>query len=175
MAELDRSGVSRRKGKKNKPPVNSEFWNGDRGGFAGIPRAVVSGPDFMSLNGGSVKLLIEFARQINGHNNGDLTAAWSILRERGFTSKGTIERAIKELIQRGLVVNTRQGRGGVDGKRLPTLYALSWLAICPVNLYSGDKRVFDVEPTTQPLRRSFAEPYDGRPLTTPNKRSLIVV
>ncbi|MBO1518241.1 hypothetical protein [Oceanisphaera pacifica] len=173
MAKIDRDGVPKRASKRKTAPVNSDFWNGDRGGFAAIPRRVLDGPDFMALNGGSIKLLLEFARQVNGHNNGDLTAAWSILNKRGFASKDTIERSIKELIQRGLIVKTRQGQGGVDGKRQPTLYALTWLAICPINTYNGNGRVFDVEPTTQPLRRSYLDPYDGRALTTPNKNSLL--
>ncbi|WP_116473818.1 hypothetical protein [Zobellella maritima] len=131
----------------------------------------MEGPDYMSLNGASLKLLMELAYQTNGNNNGDLTAAWSVLSKRGFKSKDTIERAVRELLVRGLIVKTRRGASGIDGKRQPALYGLTWLPINAVNDH-GSRYKFDVEPTTGPVRWGFTEAHDGRELTTPSKHSL---
>ena len=98
------------------------------GGFAGIPRVVLSHPDYKGLSGGATKLLIELASQYKGNNNGNLTVAFSILKSRGFNSKSTVTRSINELLDFDLVLVTHTGRfinpGGVC-----TLYALSWAAI----------------------------------------------
>ena len=95
------------------------------GGFAGIPRIVMDHPDYKGLQGNSVKLLMEFSRQYRGNNNGDLTVAYSTLKNHGFNSKNTIKRALKELIDAKLIVQTRTGRftnpGGVCA-----LFAVTW-------------------------------------------------
>ena len=71
-----------------------------------------------------MKLLIDVAKQYNGSNNGDLHAAWSILSGQGWHSKGTLSRAIKELIDKGFIELTRQG-----GKNRCSLYAVTWRSI----------------------------------------------
>lgn len=113
--------------------------------FAGIPRVVMSHRDYICLPGSAVKLLLELARQYNGRNNGDLTVAHSLLKDRGFTSKDTIKRAKDALLHAGLIIQTRQGRflnpGGVCD-----LFALSWQAIDEC----GKK--LDIEPTIAPPR-----------------------
>lgn len=71
-----------------------------------------------------MKLLVDAAKQYNGSNNGDLHAAWSILSGQGWRSKGTLSRAIKELIDKGFIELTRQG-----GKNRCSLYAITWKPI----------------------------------------------
>lgn len=120
-----------------------------RESFAGIPRVVMDHPDFINLPGNAVKLLLELARQYRGSNNGDLTASWSIMKNRGFKSKATLDKALKVLLGSKLITLTRVGRftnpGGVCA-----LYALSWIEIheCRGKL--------DVAPTRTPMRR-FSE------------------
>jgi hypothetical protein len=172
MAKRDQDGVPIKQKKRVHPPSMSDFWYGDRGGFAGIPRAVMRGPDYLGLNPSSAKLLLEFAYQVNGQNNGDLSAVWSLLKMRGFNSKQTIERSINELILKGLIVKTRNGASGGEGYRKATLYALTWLAICPVN-DDGAMHKLDVESTNQPLRISFDTPFDGRVLVKFRKNNLL--
>ena len=98
------------------------------GGFAGIPRIVMKTTSYKALNGGSVKLLIELASQYRGKNNGDLTVAFSILKERGFNSKSAITRAVEELISAKLILRTRDGVFMNPGGRC-ALYAITWLSI----------------------------------------------
>lgn len=121
-----------------------------QGGFAGIPRIVMDHPDYINLSGNAVKLLNELARQYRSHNNGDLTVAYSILKQRGFKSKDTIKRAANELLAANLIIKTREGRfinpGGVCA-----LYALSWQ---PIDECKGK---LDIKSTKTPLRKFSLE------------------
>ena len=121
------------------------------GGFAGIPRIVMDSPDFQSLTGGGVKLLLELARQYTGKNNGDLTTAYSILKDRGFKSKDTITRAKDELLRLNLIVCTRSGMFTNPGGRC-ALYALTWQ---PVDDCSGKQ--LEISPTRTPSRKFSLE------------------
>ncbi len=56
----------------------------EKGTFNLIPHTVMDNPDFLNLSFKSVKLLLDLAYQYRGKNNGNLTAAFSILRKRGW-------------------------------------------------------------------------------------------
>ena len=103
-----------------------------RGGvksFGGLPKAVWLHPDYSTLkSGNAVRLLMDFACQYNGRNNGDLTAAYSVLRGRGWRSQDTINNAVEQLIDAGLVVRSREGRFCNPGGRCHH-YALTWLSV----------------------------------------------
>jgi hypothetical protein len=86
-----------------------------------------------------VKLLIDIGAQYRGDNNGDLTTAWSVKKERGWKSRDTLSRAQKELEAGGWISRTRQG-----GRNMPTLWALSFCAI------DECKGKLDVASTTVP-------------------------
>lgn len=92
--------------------------------FLNIPKDVLSSEAYLSLSGWEVKLLVDVASQFNGKNNGDLTAAWSIMRERGWKSPGTLNKALKALLEAGLIEETRSG-----GRHRCTLYAVTWRGI----------------------------------------------
>lgn len=93
--------------------------------FAGLPHAVLQTHKYASLSSGAVKLLVDITAQYNGHNNGDLQASWSVLKQRGWRSRETLSRAIKELRDVGFIITTRQG-----GRNRCSLYAVTWQ---PVN------------------------------------------
>jgi len=100
--------------------------------FNGIPRAVMRTDDYRQLHGNAVKLLMAMIDQYRGQNNGDLTAAYSVMKHWGFHSKATLASALKALLRAGLIMITRTGRflnpGGVCA-----LYAVTWQPIdeCP--------------------------------------------
>jgi len=96
----------------------------ESGSFVALPHAVLGGDEWAELSAQAVKLLLDLYAQYRGANNGDLTVAWSILKERGWKSKDTLYRALDELIAAGWVIRTRQG-----GRHIPSLYAVSWQAI----------------------------------------------
>ncbi len=106
--------------------------NGKRKGshksFAGIPRIVMTHPDYKSLGGNSIRLLLELAYQYRGSNNGDLQACYSLMKDRGFSSKETLSRAIKQLLEKKFIIRTRTGAFLNPGGRC-ALYALTWQPI----------------------------------------------
>jgi len=113
--------------------------------FLQLPKDVLSSDAYLSLGGWEVKLLVDVASQFNGKNNGDLTAAFSVLRERGWRSKGTLNKALKHLQEVGLLQETRSG-----GRHRCTLYAVTWRGIDECN------GKLEVKPTTAPSNK-FSE------------------
>ena len=106
--------------RKNK--YNAE--KGEAGGFVSFYHCVLSSQAVINLSAYGTKLLVDLLSQYKGQNNGDLTATYSILQQRGWHSKGTLSRAIKELIAAGLIEVSRQG-----GRHQCSLYALTFYAV----------------------------------------------
>lgn len=129
----------------------------ESGGFGGLPRSVWKHPDYKRLSGGAVKLLMELACQYRGKNNGDLTTAYSVLKDRGFNSKDTITRAKNELLAAKLIIQTRQGRFINPGAQCE-LYALSWKSI---DECSG--KHLETKPTSTPPRAFSLENTNRNP------------
>lgn len=96
------------------------------GTFTAIPHALQDCVNWRRCSSSGIRLLLDMARQYNGRNNGDLSAAMTILKPRGWSSPDTLNNALKELRHYGLLILTRQG-----GLNIPSLYALSWLPIDP--------------------------------------------
>ena len=76
----------------------------EKANFAGIPRLVMDCPDYTSLGGNAIRLLIEMAYQYKGYNNGDLCPAWTLMKKRGFSSKETLSNALSELVAAEMLV-----------------------------------------------------------------------
>lgn len=90
--------------------------------FIQIPHYVLDSPQWAELPGYGLKLLMELARQYRGKNNGDLSAAWSVLRKRGWRSETTLDKYLEMLEARGWIVKTRQG-----GRHIGcSLFAVTW-------------------------------------------------
>ena len=108
------------------------------GNFMAIPHAVLDRTNYLALSWPAKGLLNDLARQYNGYNNGDLTAAWRLMAKRGWKSKETLQRALRELLANGLIELTRQG-----GRNACSLYAVTWAAIdeCKGKLDYGPTRV----------------------------------
>lgn len=107
------------KPRKDKP---SARWGG--GGFNAVPHRVLVSEKFATLSPQATKLLIDLLSQYRGNNNGDLCAAMSLMEPRGWKSKAGHSKALKELIDTGFVILTRQG-----GRNTPSLYAITFYAI----------------------------------------------
>lgn len=97
------------------------------GGFLGLPAAMLNCPKYRALSAISVKLLVDIGSQYNGKNNGDLSAAWKIMKPKGWRSEATLHRAKTELLIAGFIAETRKGR-------LPntcSLYGITWQPLNP--------------------------------------------
>jgi hypothetical protein len=100
------------------------------GTFSAIPHAVQDSDNWCNASPNAIKLLLAIARSYNGNNNGDLCAAFSVMKKRGWSSQTTLDWGLKELQYYGLIEKTRQG----DLTKKPSLYALSWQPIDDVGL-----------------------------------------
>ena len=111
-------------------------------GYLNLHRPLLDCDDFISLKGNSIKLLIDIAQQYNGYNNGDLCASLSIMKKREWNSNQQLSKALKELIDKNLIMQTKQGGLNIG----PNLYAITWQPI------DDCKGKLDVKPTTLPSR-----------------------
>jgi hypothetical protein len=96
------------------------------GSFIALPHAVLQSKNFLGLSPHAVKLFIDLYGQYRGTNNGDLCAAWSIMKPLGWVSKATLQTRLQELEAHGIIVLTRRG-----GRRRPNLYAVTFQAVDP--------------------------------------------
>lgn len=106
--------------KKQRRPVEAI------GGLYGaIPHAVLDSAAFKGASHPAKALLFDLIRQHSGNNNGHLHLSFSWLAGRGWKSRDVIQRARAELMDRGLLIQTRQGGLNIGASR----YALTWLHI----------------------------------------------
>jgi len=124
-----------------------------------LVHAYFTGPEYAQLSPRAVKCLLDLYTQYRGANNGDLSAAWSIMSKLGWRSRSQLAGALKELTDLGWILQTRQG-----WNRTPSLYAVTWLGIDRC-----DGKI-DVKPNATPLhswRRAAAvsapRPRDAAP------------
>lgn len=96
----------------------------EAGTFLRVPTAVLASSNFCGLSMKAKALLLDIGARYNGFNNGDLAAPYSWMKARAWKSKDTLHRALKELLEAGMIELTRQG--GLHG---PSLYAFTWMAI----------------------------------------------
>ena len=96
--------------------------------FLMLPLHVLDHERFRNLSGRATKLVIDIAAQYRGNNNGDLCAPLSVMRRRGWTSSDQLHKAKRELIEKEVIILTRQG-----GLNKANLYALSWFQIDECN------------------------------------------
>lgn len=146
------------------------------GRYSAVPHSVLDCSAYTGASHTARSLSLELMRQHTGSNNGHLQLSTGWLKKRGWSSADVIQRAKTELINRKLVIKTRQG--GLNAG--PDLWALTWL---PISDYSGlDLRAGQyhlgawhcfVEPPKQEkhtVRRNSTVPLDGtgNPITAPS-------
>ncbi|MGH8503836.1 MAG: hypothetical protein ACREVE_15495 [Gammaproteobacteria bacterium] len=105
-----------------------------------MPKHVLNSPQYARLSAYAVKLLFDLFAQYYGSNNGDFSACWTLMRRRGWRSKGTLHKATKELRDTGWIAVARQG-----GRNKASLYAITFL---PVDECGGK---LDIAATVAPL------------------------
>tara|TARA_R110001599_G_scaffold343241_1_gene565707 strand:- start:1415 stop:1828 length:414 start_codon:yes stop_codon:yes gene_type:complete len=113
----------------------------ESGRFFAIPYNVWAHHDFASLSPKATKLLIDVLGQYNGKNNGDMILTKAFLKTRGWNSVSQIYKARDELLEKELIVLTRQG-----GRNRCSLYAFTWRNI------DECKGKLDINPTVASYR-----------------------
>ena len=121
--------------------------------FVRIPHHVINHEHFRSLSPRATKLLIDLLAQYRGYNNGDLCAPLSLMRERGWNSSDQLQKAKNELIEKDVIIVTRQG-----GINKCSLYAVTWF---PIDECKGKLDIAST--TTAPVnwRNKNASPSGG--------------
>ncbi len=97
----------------------------DSGQFFAIPHSVLNGAAYLSVSSHARMLLFDLTAQYKGDNNGDLCAAFSMMKLRGWKSTHTLLNAKRELLDVILIEETRKGAR----PNLASLYAVTWLAL----------------------------------------------
>lgn len=90
--------------------------------FVALPMVVLESPGYRAASHTARSLLLDIAMQYTGNNNGRLTASAKYLQPKGWTSNDTIARARRELIDCGLLIETRKGAR----PNRAAWYALTW-------------------------------------------------
>jgi hypothetical protein len=100
------------------------------GPYVAMPHAILDSAAYRGASHAACALLVEVARQLNGSNNGHLQLTTGWLRKRGWSSADTVQRAKQELLERRLMVQTRQGGLNIGASQ----FAVTWL---PITNYTG--------------------------------------
>ncbi len=110
------------------------------GRFAAIPHSVINSEEFMALSHTACRLLITLMAQFNGSNNGKLVCCSGYLKQYGWNSNDTITRAKRQLLDSGLLIQTRQGMMPPCSR--PGWFAIGWLALDEIDGLDFDHRVY---------------------------------
>jgi hypothetical protein len=97
----------------------------DGGAFFTVPAAVLNGAAYLGCGSHARMLLFDLLAQYRGNNNGDLCAAFSFMKPRGWKSTHTLIATKRELLDAGLIMETRMGAR----PNKASLYALTWHAL----------------------------------------------
>ncbi len=103
-----------------------------------VPHHVLTNARYRSLSHTAKALLNDLLIQGNGYNNGDFSAAQTVMAPLGWAD-ATRKRAVKALVESEILIVTRVG-----GKHKCCLYAVSWFPIDECN------QKLDVASTTRP-------------------------
>lgn len=93
--------------------------------FVALPMVVLDSPGYRAASHAARALLVDIAMQHNGRNNGRLVACTKYLRPLGWRSNDTVVRGRRELLDLGLLVETRKG----GFPNTAAWYALAWQAL----------------------------------------------
>lgn len=94
----------------------------DSGRFVSVPISVLNSKAYLDCNAHARMLLWDLFVQYGGFNNGDLCAAWKVMKKRGWRSEETLNRAKQRLLEVQLIVETRKGAR----PNKASLYAVTW-------------------------------------------------
>ncbi|MDP1680963.1 MAG: hypothetical protein Q8L39_04225 [Burkholderiales bacterium] len=127
-----------------------------QGRYVALPHALLDSTAFMGASHMARSLLFEVMRQHDGRNNGHIHLSAKWLKARGWKSTDSIQKSKLELLDRGLIVKTREG--GLNAG--PDRYALTWLAI--TNFVGLDIQAKDYQPGAYQLLGPFMQPQAKR-------------
>ena len=136
------------------------------GGYSAIPWTVLDSQSFIGATDKAKSLLFALMRQHNGSNNGHLHLAKAWLSAHGWTCDDNNRKACHELMERGLIIHTKQGGLNMGAN----LYALTWheitnyigLDVSSKTYHRGAYQLCNLPPTQRrkPPATKKAQPND---------------
>ena len=93
--------------------------------FFAMPLAVIYSAQYRGVSSNATRLLLDIAAQHNRKNNGALVCCNKYLDQLGWNSNDTIYKAKCELLEAGLLIETRKGKR----PNVASWYALGWLSL----------------------------------------------
>jgi len=125
---------------RDKRTKNAGYGGRDPGQHVAIPHAILTDPAYLELDHAARSLLIEFALQFDGRNNGQLRASQAYLLPRGWKSADTINRAKRQLADALFIVETVKGAR----PNKASWYAITWQDLARSDKYdAGTEAVFN--------------------------------
>ncbi|MBB1631081.1 hypothetical protein [Cupriavidus sp. UME77] len=98
------------------------------GRYVKVYVTLIYSPAWRVLGPSAVKLFMDLRATVTGTNNGNLNAALSEMKHRGWASSATLAKALYELRAMGFLAVTREG-GLKMGTRVCTLYRFTDLEV----------------------------------------------
>ena len=127
----------------------SIYKHKNTGRFAGIPISVVKSDAYKSLGGNDAKLLTILTYFYKGYNNGNLAITHKVLG--GWMTKNTMYSSKDGLHKKGfIVINAYGGRSGW-GRKLPSLYGLTFYPMNELEEKNGELRFAHYPPDQSSL------------------------
>lgn len=111
---------------KQKVLAQELLWQGIR--HQRIRNEVLESPAWAALGWSSRALYLDLRAKLNKFNNGNIEAALSCLKDRGWSSPTTLTAALRELEGAGLIAKTRQG-GIASLSKVCSLYRFTDLPV----------------------------------------------
>lgn len=84
-------------------------WMDPNGGHVRLYWTLLDTPAYLALGWTARALYVDLRRKLGLTNNGNIDATLTTLRHRGWKSSATLHYALQELIEVGLIAQTRQG------------------------------------------------------------------
>lgn len=87
-----------------------------------VTLALLDSPAYIALDWSARSLFTDMRSKLRGSNNGNINAALTELRHRGWRSPVTLAKALRQLEAVGLIAKTRQTIGVIRGSKVCNLY-----------------------------------------------------
>ncbi|WP_051237494.1 hypothetical protein [Ottowia thiooxydans] len=97
--------------------------------FVGVNLSLLNSPAYIALDRSSQALFFDLRVKLNGFNNGNINAALSELRHRGWTAPVTLAKALRQLEAAGFIAKTRATIGVENGSKVCNLYRFTDLEV----------------------------------------------
>jgi len=95
---------------KNRPGRTNQKGRNKHAPFVMIRRDIYSSASFRDLSNIAVRIFLEIRRRFNGFNNGEISLSCREAATVAHCGKGTAQKALRELMDHGLIKKAHEGQ-----------------------------------------------------------------